>query len=77
MAEVQEMFDFPPAPKLNVLGRLDRSKATPGEIRGEELFFGKANCASRHGVLCRSARRCPQMERRSIVLVRTAQTVAQ
>jgi cytochrome c peroxidase len=44
MAEVQELFDFPPAPKLNLLGRLDRSKATESEIRGEELFFGKASC---------------------------------
>ena len=44
MAEVQALFDFPPAPKLNLLGRLDRSKATESEIRGEELFFGKASC---------------------------------
>lgn len=48
MAEFQELLDFPPAPKLNVLGRLDRSKASPSEIRGEELFFGKANCSSCH-----------------------------
>jgi cytochrome c peroxidase len=48
MAELQEILDFPPAPKLNVFGRLDRRKATPAEIRGEELFFGKANCSSCH-----------------------------
>jgi len=48
MAEFQELLDFPPAPKLNVYGRLNRSKATPAEIRGEELFFGKANCSSCH-----------------------------
>jgi cytochrome c peroxidase len=48
MSEVQELFDFPPAPKLNVLGRLDRSKASESEVRGEELFFGKANCSSCH-----------------------------
>ena len=48
MAEVQELFDFPPAPKLNLLGRLDRRKATESEIRGEELFFGKANCSVCH-----------------------------
>jgi cytochrome c peroxidase len=48
MSEVQELLDFPPAPKLNVYGRLDRRKATPEEIRGEELFFGKANCATCH-----------------------------
>ena len=48
MAEIQSLFDFPPAPKLNVMGRLDRSKATQSEVRGEELFFGKANCSSCH-----------------------------
>ena len=48
MAEVQELFDFPPAPKLNLLGRLDRTKATESEIRGEDLFFGKANCSVCH-----------------------------
>ena len=48
MAEFQELMDFPPAPKLNVLGRLDRSKATESEIRGEALFFGKANCSACH-----------------------------
>jgi cytochrome c peroxidase len=48
MSEFQAILDFPPAPKLNVLGRLDRKKATPAEIRGEELFFGKANCSSCH-----------------------------
>ena len=48
MAEIQELLDFPPAPKLNLLGRLDRSKATPSEIRGDELFFGKASCSACH-----------------------------
>ena len=48
MAELEELLDFPPAPKLNVYGRLDRTKATESEIRGEELFFGKANCSSCH-----------------------------
>ncbi len=48
MAQMQNMFDFPPAPKLNHLGRLDRSKATESEVRGEDLFFGKAQCASCH-----------------------------
>ena len=48
MRSLQELLDFPPAPKLNVYGRLDRKKATPAEIRGEELFFGKANCAVCH-----------------------------
>lgn len=48
MAEFQEILNFPPAPKLNVYGRLDKKKATPAELRGEELFFGKANCSSCH-----------------------------
>ncbi|MCK6483309.1 MAG: cytochrome B6 [Phycisphaerae bacterium] len=48
MAEFQELMDFPPAPKLNVLGRLDPSKATESELRGQELFFGKAQCSVCH-----------------------------
>ena len=48
MSEFQEIMDFPPAPKLNVFGRLDRRKATEAEVRGEDLFFGKANCAGCH-----------------------------
>jgi cytochrome c peroxidase len=48
MSEFQDILDFPPAPKLNVMGRLIRSKATESEIRGEELFFGKANCSGCH-----------------------------
>jgi cytochrome c peroxidase len=48
MAEFQELLDFPPAPKLNVFGRLDASKASASEMRGEELFFGKAKCAVCH-----------------------------
>jgi cytochrome c peroxidase len=48
MSEMQELFDFPPAPKLNLLGRLDRGKATESEIRGEDLFFGKGQCGACH-----------------------------
>jgi cytochrome c peroxidase len=48
MAEVQELFDFPPAPKLNVLGTLDASKATSAELRGELVFNGKGQCAACH-----------------------------
>jgi cytochrome c peroxidase len=48
MAQAQNMLDFPPAPKLTVLGRLDPRKATEQERRGEELFFGKAACAVCH-----------------------------
>lgn len=48
MAEFQELLDFPPAPKLNAFGKLDPRKASPSEMRGQELFFGKANCAACH-----------------------------
>jgi cytochrome c peroxidase len=48
MAQMQNMFDFPPAPKLTPLGRLDPTKATQNELRGEALFFGKAQCATCH-----------------------------
>ena len=48
MAEFQSILDFPPAPKLNWDGKLDPAKATPAELRGQELFFGKAKCASCH-----------------------------
>ena len=48
MGEFQALLDFPPAPKLNVLGRLDKARATESEIRGETLFFGKGNCSTCH-----------------------------
>jgi cytochrome c peroxidase len=48
MAQMQNMLDFPPAPKLTLTGHLDPAKATPEELRGEQLFFGKAQCASCH-----------------------------
>jgi cytochrome c peroxidase len=48
MAEVQELLDFPPAPKLDPFGRLDPARATEAELRGEKLFFGKARCAECH-----------------------------
>ena len=48
MAEFQEILDFPPAPKLNVYGKLDPKKATPAELRGQAVFFGKGNCAICH-----------------------------
>lgn len=47
MAEVQRLFDFPPAPKLDVLGKLNDS-ATEAELAGEALFFGKAQCSVCH-----------------------------
>jgi cytochrome c peroxidase len=48
MAEFQEILDFPPAPKLDVYGKLDPKKATPEELRGQAVFFGRGNCASCH-----------------------------
>jgi cytochrome c peroxidase len=48
MAEVQEMLDFPPAPKLDVFGKLDPATATPAELRGQAVFFGKGQCAACH-----------------------------
>jgi cytochrome c peroxidase len=48
MAQMQNMFDFPPAPKLNNLGMLIQDKATDPEKRGEKLFFGKAKCSVCH-----------------------------
>ncbi|MEX2093330.1 MAG: cytochrome B6, partial [Pirellulales bacterium] len=48
MAEFQALLDFPPAPKLDVMGKLDPAKATKQELRGQELFFGKAQCATCH-----------------------------
>lgn len=48
MAEFQELLDFPPAPKLDVFSRLDPTKATASELRGEKLFFGRARCAECH-----------------------------
>jgi cytochrome c peroxidase len=48
MAQMQNMFDFPPAPKLDAQGRLDPARATEAERRGEALFFGKGQCGGCH-----------------------------
>jgi cytochrome c peroxidase len=40
--------NFPPAPKLDPLGQLDPSKATPQELAGERVFTGKGRCAGCH-----------------------------
>ncbi|MCH7797176.1 MAG: cytochrome B6 [Planctomycetes bacterium] len=48
MAEFQAILDFPPADKLDILGRLDPDRATPQELAGERVFFGKAKCAICH-----------------------------
>src|SRR5262245_46901146 len=47
MAEVQNLLDFPPAPKLDVFGKLNGT-ATEAEKRGEALFHNKAKCATCH-----------------------------
>jgi len=48
MAEFQSILDFPPAPKLEIYGRLDPGKATESELRGEKIFFEKGKCAVCH-----------------------------
>lgn len=48
MAEFQALLDFPPAPKLNLLGKLDIAKATASDLEGQKLFFGKAQCSVCH-----------------------------
>jgi len=48
MGEFQALLDFPPAPKLRWDGKLDPAQASPAELRGQELFFGKAQCATCH-----------------------------
>ena len=48
MAQMQDIIDFPPAPKLDSFGRLDPSKATAQELAGERIFMGKGKCAQCH-----------------------------
>lgn len=48
MAQMQNLLDFPPAPKLDVFGKLDPDAATEKELLGEEVFFGKGKCAVCH-----------------------------
>jgi cytochrome c peroxidase len=50
MAEVQELLAFPPAPGLGVDGKLDPHTFKPDslEMKGEKLFFGKAQCSTCH-----------------------------
>jgi cytochrome c peroxidase len=48
MAQFQKLIDFPPAPKLTVHGKLDPQKSTEQELRGENLFHGKAQCVACH-----------------------------
>jgi cytochrome c peroxidase len=48
MAEFQALLDFPPAPKLNVFGKLNSAKDSESEMRGQAVFFGKGQCGSCH-----------------------------
>jgi cytochrome c peroxidase len=48
MGQMQDIIDFPPAPKLDPLGHLDPSKATQQELAGERVFMGKGHCAACH-----------------------------
>ncbi|HXN40684.1 MAG TPA: cytochrome B6 [Myxococcaceae bacterium] len=49
MAEMEKLLDFPPAPKLRVAdGKLNPALASQSEMRGQEIFFGKGQCATCH-----------------------------
>lgn len=48
MAEFQALLDFPPAPKLDIFGKLIPDKSSASEMRGQGIFFGKGQCASCH-----------------------------
>ena len=48
MAQMQNMIDFPPAPKLDEFGRLKPEMASKQELKGQEVFFGKGRCAECH-----------------------------
>jgi cytochrome c peroxidase len=48
MAEFEEELGYPPAPKLDLFGKLIPSKATSAELRGQEIFFGKGRCGTCH-----------------------------
>jgi cytochrome c peroxidase len=48
MAQMQNIIDFPPAPKLRSDGTLDPAKASEQELAGERVFNGKGQCATCH-----------------------------
>jgi cytochrome c peroxidase len=50
MSEVQNLLNFPPAPGLGVDGKLNpkKFKADSPEMKGQALFFGKAQCSTCH-----------------------------
>ncbi|MBJ6801666.1 cytochrome B6 [Geomonas propionica] len=48
MAQMQNMFDVPPAPKLDPAGFLVPERATQAELAGQQVFFGKGRCGLCH-----------------------------
>jgi cytochrome c peroxidase len=48
MAQMQNLFNFPPAPQLDAFGKLIPARATKQELAGQEVFFGKWRCAECH-----------------------------
>jgi cytochrome c peroxidase len=48
MAQMQNIVDFPPAPKLGPAERLDPGRANQQELAGEQVFFGKGQCGQCH-----------------------------
>jgi cytochrome c peroxidase len=48
MAQMQNIIDFPPAPKLDLMNRLDPDMATEQELAGERVFMEKGRCAECH-----------------------------
>ncbi|MBZ9980286.1 cytochrome B6 [Mesorhizobium sp. BR-1-1-8] len=48
MAQLQNIIDFPPAPKLDPFGRLDPALASAEELKGEAVFMGKGRCSQCH-----------------------------
>jgi cytochrome c peroxidase len=48
MAEFIAILDFPPAPKLDLFGKLDPKKATATELAGQKVFYDKGRCAECH-----------------------------
>jgi len=48
MAQMQNILDFPPAPKLDPFGKLLPEQATEQELRGQQVFYGKGRCSECH-----------------------------
>jgi cytochrome c peroxidase len=48
VGDFNSIIDFSPAPKLDATNHLIPDRATPAELLGEKLFYGKAQCATCH-----------------------------